>query len=70
MMRPKKYCSRVRKVGEAQERPDVTAAVNYGIFLLEHERNAESMECFAPGHQGVTSRCRGPLPTRPLPVRA
>ena len=31
------------QVGEAQGRPDVTAAVNYGIFLLEHERNAESM---------------------------
>ena len=32
------------KVGEALERPDVAAAVDYGIFLLKHERMAESVD--------------------------
>jgi tetratricopeptide (TPR) repeat protein len=32
------------KVGEALERPDVTAAIDYGIFLLKHERDAESVD--------------------------
>jgi tetratricopeptide (TPR) repeat protein len=32
------------KVGEALERPDVTAAVDYGIFLFKRERIAESVD--------------------------
>jgi tetratricopeptide (TPR) repeat protein len=31
------------KVGESLAQPDVAAAVDYGIFLLEHGRDAESM---------------------------